>query len=62
MGCMAVGRKVLFRYADIEGDCVFAIDKKPHGIYMKVYVTLRLFYVHGHSKEKCHQTDKTLSA
>ena len=45
MGCMAVGRKVLFRYADIEGDCVFAIDKKPHGIYMKVYVTLRLFYI-----------------
>lgn len=52
MGCMAVGRKVLFRYADIEGDCVFAIDKKPHGIYMKVYVTLRLFYIFHKSIEE----------
>ena len=40
---MAVGRKVLFGYAVIERYCVFVIDKKPHGIYISVYVTWRLF-------------------
>ena len=37
---MAVGRKVLFGYA------VIRIDKEPHGIYAKVYISERfLFYI-----------------